>query len=208
MALRASLVGVVLTVAVVLAGAAWSAQASPSSATHVHGQMASSAGVPSALAPVLANARVATAKYANNLALAKKDGYTVTVTQMIPDMGWHFMNPAYTKFDVRKPPILVYEKRGNQWLLGAFEWVFTAKPAKNPIPGATYGSFGAACHYKDGTFVFKAAQADCAQQSPQSGAPFAFWHPDFVTLHLWVWYPNPDGVFSGMNPLVRPFNKG
>jgi hypothetical protein len=194
--------------AIFVAGAAWSAQASPSSPQHVHGQMASTASVPKALAPILANARVATARYANNLALAKKDGYTVTVTQMIPNMGWHFMNPAYTKFDVTKPPILVYEKRGNQSLLGAFEWVFTQKPAKNPIPGATYGSFGAACHYKDGTFVFKATQDECAQTSPQSGAPFAFWHPDFVTLHLWVWYPNSDGIFSGMNPLVRPFNKG
>jgi hypothetical protein len=164
--------------------------------------------VPKALAPILANARVATAKYANNLALAKKDGYTVTVTRMIPDMGWHFLNPAYTKFDVTKPSILVYEKRGNQWLLGAFEWVFTEKPAKNPIPGAQYGSFGAACHYKDGTFVFEATEEGCAQQSPESGAPFAFWHPDFVTLHLWVWYPNPDGIFSGMNPLVKPFNRG
>jgi hypothetical protein len=29
-----------------------------------------------------------------------------------------------------------------------------------------------------------------------------------VTLHTWVWYPNPDGFFAGMNPLMRPFNKG
>ena len=159
------------------------------------------------LAAELALGRLATAKYATNLALAKKNGYGV-ITQMIPDMGWHFMNPAYTKFDVTKPPILVYEKRGNQWLLGAFEWVFTSKPAKNPLPGATYGSFGAACHYKDGTFVFQAEQDACAQQSPQSGAAFAFWHPDFVTLHLWVWYPNSSGIYSGMNPLVKPFNKG
>jgi hypothetical protein len=193
--------------AVVFAGAAWSRQAPASMPTMAHHE-AATAAVPAGLAQVLAKARVATAKYSNNLALAKKDGYTVTVTQMIPDMGWHFMNPAYTKFDVTKPPILVYEKRGNQWLLGAFEWVFTQKPAKNPIPGATYGSFGAACHYKDGTFVFEATQDQCAQQSPQSGAAFAFWHPDFVTLHLWVWYPNPDGIFTGMNPLVRPFNKG
>jgi hypothetical protein len=93
--------------AIFVAGAAWSAQASPGSPQHVHGHTAPTASVPSALAPILANARVATARYANNLALAKKDGYTVTVTQMIPDMGWHFMNPAYTKFDVTKPPILV-----------------------------------------------------------------------------------------------------
>ena len=72
---------------------------------------------------------------------------------MIPNMGYHFMNPNVKGFDVRKPPILVYEHRGSSWQLGALEWVFTAKPAKPPLPGAKYGSFGAGCHYRDGTFV-------------------------------------------------------
>ena len=31
--------------------------------------------------------------------------------------------------------------------------------------------------------------------------------PD-VTLHVWLWYHNPDGLYAGMNPLVKPFNKG
>ena len=122
------------TTAIFVAGAAWSAQATPSSPRHHHGQTASGPSLPKALAPILANARVATAKYANNLALARKDGYTVTVTQMIPDMGWHFMNPAYTKFDVTKPPILVYEKRGDQWLLGAFEWGCSRRSRPRPDP--------------------------------------------------------------------------
>jgi hypothetical protein len=39
-------------------------------------------------------------------------------------------------------------------------------------------------------------------------ARFNFWHPDLVTLHVWLWYPNPDGLYSGTNPRVRPFNKG
>jgi hypothetical protein len=28
-----------------------------------------------------------------------------------------------------------------------------------------------------------------------------------VTLHLWAWYPNPNGIFAGFNPLMRPFNE-
>jgi hypothetical protein len=28
-----------------------------------------------------------------------------------------------------------------------------------------------------------------------------------VTLHLWLWYPNPDGVFNSTNPLIAPFNR-
>jgi hypothetical protein len=90
----------------------------------------------------------------------------------------------------------------------AFEWVFPTKPANPPLPGATYGSFGAACHYKDGTFVFKPAQDQCPAISPETGARFNFWHPDLVTLHVWLWYPNPAGLYNGTNPLVRPFNHG
>jgi hypothetical protein len=190
-----------------VAAAVFAALASAGPAVHRH-DMATMGGTTSqALAAQLADARVATARYANNLALAKKQGYGV-ITQMIPDMGWHFMNPKITTFDVTKPPILVYGKRGSSWQLVAFEWVFPKKPAKPPLPGATYGSFGAACHYKDGTFVFQADQSACAPKSPQSGAAFGFWHPDLVTLHVWAWYPNPAGVYSGMNPLMHPFNKG
>jgi hypothetical protein len=123
-------------------------------------------------------------------------------------MGWHFMNPKITGFDVTKPAILVYGKHGSAWQLVAYEWVFPKKPARPPLPGATYGSFAAACHYKDGTFVSQASQDACAPKSPQSGATFNFWHPDLVTLHVWAWYPNPNGVFSGMNPLMHPFNAG
>lgn len=196
------------TVMVVGASAALSSQSSFTAPATVHRHATTDAKVPAGLAPLLADARVATAKYATNLSRAKRDGYTVVVTKHIPDMGWHFLNPAYTKFDVTKPAILVYVKRGSRWQLVAFEWVFPERPAKKPLPGATYGSFEAACHYKDGTFVFTAVEADCAPTSPESGAAFGFWHPDLVTLHAWVWYPNPDGIFAGTNPLMRPFNKG
>ena len=199
---KLTILGLTLAVTAIFAAAA---AAGP--AVHRHDMStASGAAASQKLAVELALARLSTAKYATNLALAKKQGYGV-ITQMIPDMGWHFMNPKITTFDVTKPPILVYGKRGSSWQLVAFEWVFPKKPAKPPLPGATYGSFGAACHYKDGTFLFQASQDGCAAKSPQSGAAFGFWHPDLVTLHVWAWYPNPDGVFSGMNPLMHPFNK-
>ena len=159
------------------------------------------------LARKLARARVATAEYATDLDAAKADGYRI-ITQMIPDMGFHFLNPDISEFDVKKPPILVYAKRGDHWQLVAFEWVFPEKPDKKPLPGARYGSFGAACHYDDGTFYFEASEGECDASSPESGAPFFFWHPDLVTLHLWAWYHNPDGIYNGTNPLMRPFNGG
>ena len=157
------------------------------------------------LARSLAAMRVATAKYATNLNRAKADGYR-PITPMIPDMGIHYMNAKIAGFDVTRPPILVYQKRGNQYLLGALEWVFTSKPAKPPLPGAKYGAFGAACHYVDGTFVPAMSQDDCAKASPQSGAKFSFWHPNLITFHVWLLYQNPAGIYSGTNPLVTPFN--
>ena len=199
---RLAILGTTLIAAATLTAVAVAGQPA-----HRHATAADSGAASQKLASQLALSRLATAKYATNLAVAKKDGYGI-ITQMIPDMGWHFLNPKIAGFDVRKPAILVYGKRGSAWQLVAYEWVFPAKPAKLPLPGAKYGSFGAACHYKDGTFDFQASQDSCAPKSPQTGAAFNFWHPDLVTLHVWAWYPNPDGVFSGMNPLMHPFNAG
>jgi hypothetical protein len=193
--------------AIALTAAALSSGGTSNAAVHVHPN-ATTSQIPQELAPMLADARLATAKYATSLKRAKRDGYRIIVTQMIPDMGHHFLNPDITGFDITKPPILVYVKRGRDWQLVAFEWVFTEQPATPPLPGAQYGSFAAACHYVDGTFVPAGAEADCAPRSPVSGAKFGFWHPDFVTLHLWAWYPNPDGIYNGTNRLVRPFNGG
>jgi hypothetical protein len=160
---------------------------------------------PASLADQLARARLATAKYATGLRAAKADGYQI-LTPMIPDMGWHLLNPTIQGFDVTKPPILVYERHGRSWQLAALEWVFPHQPEVPPLPGATYGSFAAACHYTDGTFVFARVQELCARRSPQTGARFNFWHPDLVTLHVWLWYPNPAGLYNGTNPYIRPFN--
>jgi hypothetical protein len=159
-----------------------------------------------ALATALSKARMSTVKYVTNLNAAKAAGYSI-ITKGIPDMGWHFLNGKITGFNPAKPPILVYEKTGSTWQLGALEWVFTKKPAKPPIEGAKYGTFAAACHYKDGTFVPANSQDECAAESPTTGSEFSFWHPPLVTLHIWLWYPNPAGLYAGMNPLVTPFNE-
>jgi transposase InsO family protein len=192
-------VGLVAALAI---GYAASARTDPAADTHSMTHMASD---DDALAGQLAAARLATGKYATDLDRAKADGYGI-ITRMVPDMGWHFMNPKIQKFDPRRPPILVYERRGHSWQLGALEWVFPETPATPPFPGAQYGSFPAACHYVDGTFVPADSQDQCKRRSPQSGAKFNFWHGPLVTLHVWVWYHNPDGLFASMNPLVRPFN--
>jgi hypothetical protein len=153
----------------------------------------------------LAKARLATAKYATDLDAAKADGYGI-ITKMIPDMGYHFMNPNISGFDVTKPAILVYEHKAGTWQLGALEWVFTEIPTTPPLKNATFGFFPAACHYTDGSFIVEDDPKNCPPKN--GGADFTFWHPDLYTMHVWLWYPNPAGLYSGTNPLVAPFNGG
>jgi hypothetical protein len=176
--------------------------ASPPSPAMDHHESASATAFTATpeLAGKFADARAATAKYVDDLDAAKADGYMI-ITQMMPGMGYHYLNPKVQGFDITKPAILVYEKTGSAFQLAALEWVWPEHPATAPIEGATYGTFPAACHYKDGTF--KAAQeAQCADVSPETGSPFTFWHPELTTLHVWLWYQNPDGVYHGTNPLV------
>jgi hypothetical protein len=47
-------------------------------------------------------ARLATARYVTDLGRARADGYRI-ITRMIPGMGFHFMNPAVSGFDIRRP---------------------------------------------------------------------------------------------------------
>src|SRR5262249_50848966 len=123
-------------------------------------------------------------------------------------MGFHVLNPTISgPFDVTKPPILVYVKKGRHVQLGALEWVFGETPATPPLPGATYGSFPAACHYDDGSFIPAASHDLCPPTHPTTGSPICFWHPQLVTLHVWLWYPNPAGLYNSTNPFVAPFTR-
>ena len=159
------------------------------------------------IAADLAQIRAGTAQYVNDLDAAAEDGFFI-ITQMIPDMGYHFLNPNVEGFDIGQPPILVYGRDGDQWELGAVEWVFPEEPAEPPMEGGTYGAFPAACHYDDGLFVPTATEEECAEAHPETEAALTFWHPDLVTFHVWAWMHNPDGIYNGTNPLMSARNEG
>lgn len=159
------------------------------------------------IAADLAQIRAGTAQYVNDLDSAAEDGFFI-ITQMIPDMGYHFLNPNVEGFDIGQPPILVYGRDGDEWELGAVEWVFPEEPAEPPMEGGTYGAFPAACHYDDGLFVPTATEEECAEARPETEAAFTFWHPDLVTFHVWAWMHNPDGIYNGTNPLMSARNEG
>ena len=164
-------------------------------------------GARSSLESQLALARVATAKYVNDLGRAKQDGYAI-ITRMLPNMGYHFMNPTVKGFDPRKPPILVYQ-HARQGL--------AARGARVGLPLEAGPSTAAGGEVRDVRRRLSlrrrdvrpaTAQSSCPATSPQTGAAFTFWHPTLVTMHVWLWYPNPSGLFASTNPLVTPFNRG
>jgi hypothetical protein len=187
--------------AVALAAAAVSTSAiTANGATGRHAKH-TDAGAEAVLDRQLTLARNATVKYATNLALARRSGYRI-ITRNVPGLGFRFMNVAVDGFDVRKPTILVYEHRGQGWQLGALEWVFTSKPTRPPLPGAGYSSLRAGCHYTDGTFVPAGDRAGCPTSAPKTEAAFSFWHPRLVTMNVWLWSANPDGLFAKTNPSV------
>jgi len=182
-----------------LAGCSAGATDEPAAPPATGHQMPATTTVDAALARQLSAAHVATAKYVTDILAAQKDGYSI-ITPLMPGMGYHYLNPDVTEFDASKPPILVYQGEGVDKQLVALEWVWPEEPAEPPLPGATYGSFAAACHYSDGAFVAAAAESECA---PKVGdAPFTFWHPKLVTMHVWLWMHNPAGIFNGTNPLI------
>src|SRR5262249_5839816 len=104
--------------AVVLAAGLWALVPAWGQSSAAKGMAGMSGTGNAALTRDIAAARVATAKYATNLDAAKADGYQI-LTKEIPGMGFHFVNPNVSGFDVTKPPILVYEHTGGKWQLGA-----------------------------------------------------------------------------------------
>lgn len=124
----------------------------------------------------LLEAREATARYRDiNRAIA--DGYA-DINVVVPHMGFHYLKAAYldTVFDHRHPELLVY----------------------NRLPWDRHPRLVA---------VEYAVPLDLAENAPEGFAgDFDQWHRNepygLWTLHAWVWYPNPDGVFSELNQWV------
>ena len=186
--------------------AACTGETASTTSTAVEATTSSVAESTPGIAADLALIRSGSARYVDDLDAAVEDGFFI-ITQMIPDMGYHFLNPNVEGFDIGQPPILVYGRDGDHWELGAVEWVFPEEPAEPPMEGATYGAFPAACHYDDGLFVATTSEDECVATHTETGAGFTFWHPDLVTFHVWAWMHNPDGLYHGTNPLMGARNE-
>ena len=124
----------------------------------------------------LSRVRAATAKY-HNMDKAIEDGYA-DINVYEEHMGWHYLKADFldAEFDMEKPELLVYAPWPNGELkLVAVEYAVPHALSADPPEGFT------------GT-------QDVWNLEPP---PFDLW-----TLHAWVWYNNPDGIFEPFNPRV------
>jgi len=120
----------------------------------------------------------ATGKY-HRLDNAFKDGY-LDIGLKLPNMGYHMLKSDLVSptFDVKKPAILVYNKKDN----GEFELVAVEYAVPIDWTNPHTPPVG-----------FSGNQDDWDFNTLNTG----WW-----TLHAWVWKFNPDGVFKPMNPDV------
>jgi len=149
------------------------------------------------LTPALDSARTALDKYQDPMT-AVRDGYLSTVaciefpkaftegTVQVPAgaMGVHFINMSTIgpTLDPAKPQVLIYEPDGNKLKLVAAEWFMPAQVAGDTKP-AIFGQ---------------------ALMGPMEGhppiMPAELHHYD---LHVWLWKPNPAGIYSPTNPDMK-----
>jgi len=122
----------------------------------------------------LALARASTAKY-HDLENAIEDGY-VDINVVVQEMGYHLLNVSnWDAFDPGKPALLVYSKNSvnGKMRLVAVEY---AVPNTGQAPEGFAGN--------DDVWEY---DGDI----------------DKWECHAWVWYNNPDGMFSKYNPRVQ-----
>ena len=149
--------------------------------------------------------RQATRKYLD-VERAEAEGY-FRASGYIPNMGYQFANPRFfLEFDLQRPPILLYDEHDGRWeLTGAVFVVPYDKNPKSELPfkEAQYLKSPGACRYRDGTTLPGQNENGCPTEHPTTHAPLGLWHPDLWIMSAWVWYPNPNGVFSLYNPLLQ-----
>lgn len=149
------------------------------------------------LSPELLAVRAALDKYKDPI-VAVHDGYLSTLGCLAYSegmkghgamdyaaggMGVHFLNPANIgpTLDPLKPQLLLYMPVGDKLELVAAEWFVPTQVSKEAP-----------------TIFGQTLQGPMAGHEPL--LPEALHHWD---LHVWLWKPNPSGVFSPTNPNVK-----
>jgi hypothetical protein len=144
-------------------------------------------------------AAAATASF-HDLDAAKAAGYTALVTDIagitciadpsVPSqggMGVHYVDLSFLQdggvIDPTKPEALVYAPNADgQPKLAALEYILFASEWPHPLndPPTLFG----------GDFLY-------------TSFPNRYGLPAFWALHVWIWHPNPSGLFKAWNPRVH-----
>jgi hypothetical protein len=146
--------------------------------------------------------RTSTAPYEDlNVALAA--GY-VEVTQDIPLIGAHFMNPAYVAdgvFDPARPEMLIYTYKDGAWqLYGASFITRISVSGDEPLPEGFAGPFDV-WHYHD-NWCFKLDGAEVTTKESCTKARGLFVARMGYMVHVWL-RENPNGVFAHSHPDLK-----
>jgi hypothetical protein len=179
---------------------------SPAAVPEIRDLHAQTPAKTSGLTPELQKVRAALDKYRDPMA-AVRDGYFSSVgcieyalsdaakqagrdahRHQVPHhpggMGIHFLNMSLIgpKLDPLRPQVLIYEPRGDELELIAAEWF---------VPLAT--------GVKERPTLF-GQPFDGPMEGHPPVMPASLRHYD---LHVWLWKPNPAGVFTSTNPDVK-----
>jgi len=158
-------------------------------------------------AAALEQARQATAKY-QDLHAAEADGYQMVGGDM-PGMGIHYVLTMEPKrFEIEKPPILLYVKdsaQSGEYSLAGVGYLWNApegpdgQPLNSPFPKSL-----AVWHRHENICVLPhlenphgLSESQCREQGGHFIAKTQW------LVHAWIWKDNPTGVFSPENPSLR-----
>ena len=113
----------------------------------------------------------------HNFQVAQAQGWDVPVTEHIPGMGIHYLNPDLADgiFEMEKPEALLYVETENGMQFVGVEYLIFGFTAEDPAPEGFLGD--------NDEWVYNSA--------------VLAW-----TLHAWVGLENSDGVFAPTNPDV------
>jgi hypothetical protein len=178
------------------------------SITHTHGdEINVNWGQLQEIEKMLSEAKAATAKY-SDVNVANSDGYHQEGPSR-PGEGTHFINRKLLNaglFDIRRPTFLLYEHEIDwSYKLVGVGWLLPKKFGDNTPP--PYFAPLAAWHYHEyappGICIWKDGTNNRYEENACKTQGGMFWTESPWMLHVWLFRPNPDGIFSLVNSSVK-----
>jgi hypothetical protein len=156
---------------------------------------------------ILTTAKAATEKY-RDVSLARADGY-VQVTQVVPGIGAHFVQPALLAagvFDPARPAILLYDRApGGDFELVGVSWNLPKKPGDDTPPDSPFGPLAVWHYHTDLCFGGRGGAPVVTTTTPAGcrAAGGLFVKETGWMLHAWIFRDSPEGVFSHQNSTIK-----